>query len=269
MDIPGIDPFVWRFGSLGVRWYGLFMAISIAVGIWYLVRAGRQRHLSEDFLFNLSLVAVVGGILGARLVYVLTNLDFYLLHPAQIIRIDMGGLSFHGALLGGALAGWWYAARNRVPLAPLLDLAVPGVATGIALVRIGNIFNREILGYPAVILGGARHPAQLYGSAIGVVLLLLFWRQTRQDPPDGYRFWTAVIWYSILRFVNEFFRVQNPHFLIDYVNPYLGIGAVTLTQWLTPLFLVVAWLYRRKALQADRRWHAPKDSPVYEPPPKS
>jgi len=189
VDIPGLDPVVFRLGPLAVRWYGLLMAVSIGIGIWYFVTMGRRRRLSEDFLYNLALIAVVSGIVGSRLVYVATNLDYYLANPIMMLRMDLGGLSFHGAIAGGVLGGWWYAARNRVPTAPLMDLALPGIATGVALVRIANIFNREILGFPAGVLGGARHPAQLYGSAIGIIILLIFFYQTRRGVPDGYRFW--------------------------------------------------------------------------------
>lgn len=268
MDIPGISPFMFQIGPIAVRWYGFFMAVSIAIGFVYMYRQGRRLRLSEDFIYNIAIVAVLAGIVGARLVYVLTNLDYFTQFPAQIIRLDMGGLSFHGGILGGVLAAWWYAARNRVPMAPLLDLAVPGIATGILLVRIGNVFNREILGFTAEVLGGARHPAQLYGSAIGLVLLLIFWYQTRWNAPDGYRFWSAVLWYSVLRFINEFFRVENPHFIIEWTNTYWGVGAVTLTQWLTPLFLIPAWYYMRRSLAAGKHWRASKESRVYQPAPE-
>ena len=139
MEIPGLDPYVFRIGRFGVRWYGLFVALSIAVGIYYFVNAGRRRRLSEDFLYNLALVAVVGGIVGSRLVYVATNLDYYLANPAMIIRTDLGGLSFHGAVGGGVLAGLWYVARNRVPAAPLMTMTVAGLDWFIALASMARL----------------------------------------------------------------------------------------------------------------------------------
>lgn len=240
MDIPGIDPYLFRLGPLGIRWYGFFMALSMAVAIVLFVRQGRRRGISEDFLVNVGLVGIVGGVVGARLIYVLTNLPYFLQFPAEIPRVDHGGLSIHGALLGGVVAIWWYASRKKVPLQPLLDWAVPGVAIGIALVRIGNIFNREILGHPAAILGGARHPTQLYGSAIGLVVLILFLIQSRRETRDGFRFWSFFLTYSILRgAVEETFR-DNPLYVVHYVDFHYGIGFMTMTQWATIALIPIA-----------------------------
>lgn len=239
------------------------MAISIAAGFMYILNEGKRKGLSEDFLYNVGMGSVFFGFVGARLVYVLTNLPSYLENPIEIIRIDHGGISIHGGIVVGVLFAWWYAKRNGYHLLPLMDWGVPGIALGVALVRIGNIFNQEILGYTAGILDGARHPVQLYGSAIGVVMLIIFALQTRRDPqpPYGYRFWTAVFVYSLLRFVEEAFRAENPHFLVDFMNPHWGVGGITLTQWLTPLFLIGALIGMQYAYRvASRGLHIDKDA---------
>ncbi|MBE3589680.1 MAG: prolipoprotein diacylglyceryl transferase [Firmicutes bacterium] len=264
MDIPGINPYIFHIGPLGVRWYGFFMAISMAVAIFFFVRAGRRRGLSEDFLYNVSLVGIMSGVVGARLLYVLTNPGYFQQFPSEIIRIDHGGLSIHGALLGGVLGVAAYARRYRVPVSPLLDWAVPGVAVGIALVRIGNIFNREILGHPAAILGGARHPAQLYGSAIGILLLLLYFHQSRRETPDGYRFWTFVAVYTALRgAVEETFR-DNPLYLVQYVNEEWGVGFMTLTQWVTLPILAFAVYMLVRAKRLNLHWRPEPGHPAAE-----
>lgn len=269
MDIPGINPYVFHIGPLGVRWYGLFMAISMAIAILVFVREGRRRGIDEDFLYNLSLLGILGGVIGARLVYVLTNLPYFLQFPAEVVRLDHGGLSIHGALFGGVLTVWWYASRRRVPASPLLDWTVPGVAVGIMLVRIGNIFNREILGHPAGILGGARHPAQLYGSAIGLVVLLVYLYQSRREMPDGYRFWTFLLVYSVLRGgVEETFR-DNPLYVVHYVQPYLGIGFMTMTQWATIVLIPFAAYMMRLTRRRDMHWRPEPGHPVYAGPPEA
>lgn len=264
MDIPGINPYVFHIGPFGVRWYGFFMAISMAVAIFFFVRFGRRRGLSEDFLYNVSLAGIVSGIVGARLMYVLTNPEYFLQFPSEIIRVDHGGLSIHGALLGGVLGVAAYARRYRVPVSPLLDWAVPGVAVGIALVRIGNIFNREILGHPAAVLGGARHPAQLYGSAIGLLVLALYVYQSRRETPDGYRFWSFLAAYTALRgAVEETFR-DNPLYVIQYVNEEWGIGFMTLTQWVTLPILAFALLMLVRSKRLDLHWRPEPGHPAAE-----
>ena len=216
------------------------MAISMACGIYFLVRRGRAIRADEDDVYNLALLVILGGVIGARLVYVLTNWHDFALAPGDIWRIDQGGLSIHGALFGGLCAGLWYAARRRLRFWALTDGFVPGACIGIFLVRIGNIFNGEILGRTSILLGGARHPAQVYEMVMALVLWFQYWRGLRRSPADGVLFWNFVFWYSIMRFVSEMFR-DNPLYIIQAVSPLLGVGMVTLTQWFTPLILGVAW----------------------------
>src|SRR5690606_7634691 len=104
-------------------------------------RDGLKLGYNEDFLYNSILVALIGGIVGARAVYVLTNWTAYAGDWLAMIRIDQGGLSFHGGVIGGALLGGWYVARRNCSVEELLDLVVPGIAIGIILVRIANLIN--------------------------------------------------------------------------------------------------------------------------------
>jgi phosphatidylglycerol:prolipoprotein diacylglycerol transferase len=159
------------------------MAISVAVGFYYLLRGGLRLGYEEDFLYNLAFIIVLAGIVGARLVYVFTNWSAYAMDPWSIIRVDFGGLSFHGAVIGGALAAVPYLRKKKVPFNAIADLAVPGLALGIALVRWANIVNDEVVG--RVTVNGFQHPAQLYGSAIGVTLLIINAIQARRKPPAG------------------------------------------------------------------------------------
>jgi phosphatidylglycerol:prolipoprotein diacylglycerol transferase len=239
------------------------MAVSMAIGIHYFVRRGRHTGVDEDTLYNFALLAILGGVIGARLVYVLTNWSYFAQQPGQIVRVDQGGLSIHGALLGGLVFSLWYAYRRSLPYWALLDGMVPGTVVGVFLVRIGNIFNGEILGHPAGILGGARHPAQVYEMVFALILWVAYWRQLHTDPADGVPFWSFVVWYSILRFVSELFR-DNPHYLIDYTNHYLGIGVLTLEQIFTPLVLVLALLALRWRRAVDL--HTVTRGPRWSPP---
>lgn len=212
------------------------MAASMALGIHFLGRRGARAGVDEDTVFNMALLAILGGVIGARLVYVLTNWGYFAANPGQIVQVQQGGLSIHGAIIGGMSAAMWYAARRRLPFWVLMDGMVPGVCIGIFLVRIGNIFNGEILGHHAVILGGLRHPAQVYEQVFAVILWVIYWRQVRRDSADGVPFWSFMVGYGILRFISELFR-DNPQYLMHYTNHYLGIGLLTLTQIFTPLIL--------------------------------
>jgi phosphatidylglycerol:prolipoprotein diacylglycerol transferase len=248
MYIPGINPYIFHIGSFGVRWYGFFMAVSMAIGIWWLVKR-LAPAVGEDFIYNLALVAIVSGVVGARLVFVFTNPGYFLHNPGQIPAVYLGGLSIHGALGGGVLGVWWYCRRCGKPLWPVLDATVYGIAWGIILVRIGNIFNQEILGRPSAFWFG-RHPTQIYEMIMGAILLYTYVRLLRRDLPDGYLFWNFFLWYTVLRFITEAFR-DNPLYLIHYVNGTYGFGFVTLTQWFSPLLFAIAYFARRWRLQVN------------------
>ena len=212
------------------------MAISMAIGIHYFVRRGLRAGVDEDTLYNMALLAILGGVIDARIVYVITNWHYFQINPGQILQIYKGGLAIDGGLIGALSFAMWYAYRKRLPFWSLMDGMIPGTCAGIFLVRIGNIFNGEILGHPAVILGGHRHPAQVYEMVFGLILWVLYWRNLRRDPADGTLFWGFVVGYSILRFISEMFR-DNPQYLVHYTNHYLGIGFLTLMQIFTPLSL--------------------------------
>ncbi len=250
MYIPGINPYIFHIGSFGVRWYGFFMAVSMAIGIWYMVKRLAPK-LSEDYVYNIALVAIVCGIIGARLVFVFTNPGYYIHYPWQIPEVYLGGLSIHGALGGGILGVLWYSRRVKKPFWPVMDATVYGICWGIMLVRIGNIFNQEILGHHSAFWFG-RQPAQIYEMIMGAILLYSFLRNSRKEPapPDGFFFWNFFLWYTVMRFCTEAFRA-NPTYIIHYVNHTYGIGFVTLTQWFSPLLFAIAYFARRWRLQVN------------------
>jgi len=252
-----IDPVLIRIGPVAIRWYGVLMASAVGLGFYYLRRDATKLGYSEDFIYNLTFLIVLGGIIGARAVYVLTNLSSYQGAWIDMIRIDQGGLSFHGGVIGGAIAGGLYAARRKYSFNELADLVVPGLAIGIILVRIANLINGEVLGRTTE-LWFDRQPAQLIGSAVGVALLLIHNRLARFRRPAGYLFWSFVFYYSLLRGLVEESVRANPLYAWGYVNETWGIGFFTLTQLVTPIFMALAWWMRRRAIQADRTPMGPK-----------
>jgi phosphatidylglycerol---prolipoprotein diacylglyceryl transferase len=182
---------------------------------------------------------------------VIVNYSYYLQHPAQILRIDQGGLAFHGGLIGGLGTFACLHKRLRIPFLEGIDLAVPGISTGIILVRIANIFNQEILGRTTTFFPFARHPAQIYGSLIGLILLLIYFHQKRKQPYyPGRLFWSFVLYYSILRgFVEETFR-EMPLIVWGYTNAQFGFGFFTAVQVFTPLLIAIS-LYMLHKIQQE------------------
>lgn len=250
MYIPSLSPYIFSIGPLHIHYYSVFMIISILIGFYLISRQRERIGVSEVVLENATLWAVVGGIVGARLVFVAANDAGWFIHdPMQILRIWQGGLAWHGAVGGGLLAAWLYLRNKGVNFSLFMDGVVPGVAVGIILVRVGNIFNHEVLGHTAAILGGARWPVQPIGSAIGIFLLLHFYWYLRKNPPAGAQFWSFLFYYTLLRGLIEETLRADPTLFIHWSDPTLGIAVTTVLQVWTPFILVASWLIWRFAVK--------------------
>ena len=244
--VLNLKPYAFSIGPIKIYWYGIFMGISFLIGTYYLLQQGRKKGLDEDFLLNLAIITLLGGIVGARLVFVMANFPYWFINnPIQVLKIYQGGLAWHGGLLGGLLSGITYAYKKKQNVNMLMDLTVPGLAAGYMLVRIGNIFNQEVLGRTTQ-LGFERWPAQLIGSGIGLVLLIRYFILQKKDIKPGYQFWSFIFYHQLLRGLVEETIRDNPLFIIGYLNTTVGIGFFTLTHLITPAILILAYIMMKR-----------------------
>jgi len=104
-----MHPIAFVIGSLTVRWYGIMVALSIAISVIVVYLEAGHQGINTDNVLDLAIVAVIGGILGARIGWIVTSPDvvWYLAHPLRILAIWEGGLSYFGGILGGVIAGWF------------------------------------------------------------------------------------------------------------------------------------------------------------------
>lgn len=247
MYIAKLHPIAIHLGPVGVHWYGIFMVMAILGGSYYVLERVRQLGEDPDELSRVVLWTVLWGVIGARLVFVLANDPQWIWQdPVQALRIWDGGLAYDGAVGMGVLAFWYQLRSKPLLFNHIVDWAVPGIGLGIFMVRIGNIFNHEVLGRMTE-LGFGRWPEQLWGSFIGVFLILrYFWIERNRAVPPGYQFWSAMFYYAILRgFIGETTR-DNPLYIWHYLNPHWGIGFTTLMQLFTPPILVFTGLMMRR-----------------------
>ncbi len=261
MLIDTISPVIFTIGPFTVRWYGVMVAVSFLIGTYFILKNGKERGYTEDQLLNSLIIAVICGLIGSRFIYVITNLPYYLDNPAQIIRIDQGGLSFHGALIGGIGSFALIHRKVGIALREGIDLSVPGFTFGIMLVRIANIFNQEILGRPTEFFPFPRHPAQIYGSLIGLILFILYLRLKNRKPYyPGELFWSFALNYSIMRgLIEETFR-EVPLIAWGYINTYYGVGFFTTVHVLTPLFIGFSWYMLKKTREQPLLEHDPNET---------
>ncbi len=224
----GLDPELFEIGGLSITWHGLFTAVGVVAGVWVSAILGRRAGIAEDTIYNMALALVIGGIIGARTLYVLENLDLFGDDPLEVFAINTGGISIYGALIGGTLGASAYAAWRRLPRwGVMADIAAIGAILGMAVGRIGDVINGEHFArttdwpigvlytnpnspsYPFFINQPplAQHPAvayELVGDLIIFVLLLLVARRVFKR--DGMVFFAWAFLYSAMRFGISFLR---------------------------------------------------------------
>ncbi|HEY6043598.1 MAG TPA: prolipoprotein diacylglyceryl transferase, partial [Nitrosospira sp.] len=170
---PNISPVFFEAGPLQFRWYGLMYLIGLTIA--YFVIKGKAEAqslgLSKDQVYDMVVWAAFGVFIGGRIGYVLFyNLSYYVEHPAKIIAVWEGGMSFHGGLIGTIVALIWFGKRQGIPIYTIADMAASVTPIGLGLGRLGNFINGELFGRPTDVAwcmvfpnGGpaCRHPSQL------------------------------------------------------------------------------------------------------------
>ena len=143
-----MNPILFSIGKIKITYYGLMYAISFILGIELGKRYGKQKGISPDTIENYAFVAMLSGLIGGRLYYVLFNLDYYINCPADIIAVWKGGMAIHGGILGGIIGTCIYGFIKKTNPLLLADIAAPSLLLGQAIGRIGNFMNGEIYGVP-------------------------------------------------------------------------------------------------------------------------
>jgi phosphatidylglycerol---prolipoprotein diacylglyceryl transferase len=221
-----VRPELVQFGPLAVRWYGLFFALLFWIGFLSARWQFQVEKKDERFLNSLLTHLVVGTIVGARLGHCLFyEPAYFLAHPLQIPMVWQGGLASHGGAIGVLVALFLYSRRHPdQPYLWLLDrIAVPTALAG-CFIRLGNLFNSEILGLPSRVPWAfvfervdqvPRHPAQLYESLaylLVFVLLLLLYRRYRAQTPRGLLLGIFLVTVFTARFFLEFLKERQEDF---------------------------------------------------------
>ena len=276
LPYPDIDPVAFSVGIFSVKWYGLAYSAGLIIA-WLTIRKllntpwlwpGGRAPFVADVADNLVLYVIIGTVIGGRLGQVLLyDLSFYAEHPAEILRIWKGGMSFHGALIGAGLAIWYFARRAHVPALTSMDLCCAGMPLGLIIGRLANFINSEHWGRPSDVPwamvfpnGGplSRHPSQLYeafleGAVMYVIIrLATHWYGALKHPGLVAGIW--VVWYAIARMIAEMFREPE-------VGHWLNIGPFTAGQIYCIPMLIVGGALIVLAMRNDRSTAANKDLP--------
>lgn len=215
-----------KIGPLSLRWYGLLFALAFVFGFIILTRVYKLEKKPQTDLEQLSIYVILGTVIGARLGHCLFyDPSYYLSNPLEMVKVWEGGLASHGAAIGILIALYLFSKKKKdQSMLWVLDRLVIVVALGGALIRLGNLFNSEIIGMQtdvpwAFIFASVddvpRHPAQLYESIayfISFGVLYFVYMKQNKYLKQGFIFGLFLILIFGFRFIVEFIKEDQSAF---------------------------------------------------------
>ncbi len=231
-----------------VHSYGFMLALAFLIGAAIARREARRRGISEECILDLVLWACIGAVIGARTLFVLLEWPYYSQNPGAIISLQgggLGGLSFHGGVIGGVVAGLAVVRRYNQDPWQMADLVAPILALGTAITRVGCFLNGCCYGYVSEVFWAVpcalgdphdRHPTQLYAVAANLALFgFLWWRRHRTKYPGQLAVFYVLI-YAVLRSVIEIWRESQilvaPFKTTQVANAVIIVAALLVDRYL-------------------------------------
>ena len=262
-------------GIIQIYWYSIFIFLGILSACIVIYREFKKRNVDEDFFINLAFNSIIFGIIGARLYYVLFNLEYYLTKPIEIFKVWNGGLAIHGGIFAALIFIAMYCKKHRYYTLKITDMLVVGLIIGQAIGRWGNFFNQEAygavttfaalqkVGLPEAIINGMyilgeyRQPTFFYESVwclFGFIAMLMIrkYKYLRKGQLTGF----YLIWSGIERFIVEAMRVDS-----------LMLGPVKIAQLVSIVFIatgiILMFFYKNKENKKDDLYSG--KTKVFEP----
>ncbi len=268
----GLDPQLFEVAGIEVTWHGVFTAVGVVVGVAVAAVFGRRAGFNEDSIYNVALALVIGGIIGARALYIIENWSLFEDDLGDIFAVNTGGISIYGALIGGTLGAWGYAMVSRLPDIPrAADIAALGGIMGMAVGRIGDVINGEHFAKstdlpwgvsytdpnsPSYLRFGGpeavQHPAvayELLGDLVIFALLVLVYTRVRRS---GVAFFSWMLLYGALRLGVSFFRLDDIVWLGLRTAQLIAIASMALAV-LAIIYLLRTPPQKERLSRAERR----------------
>ena len=260
MFTHNLDPVLFDFGFIAIRWYSLAYIGGVLAGWWFgkkiinkrLQDTGQKFDLREfdDLVTYLIISIIVGGRFGYIIFY---NPGYYISNPLDIIKIWEGGMSFHGALIGVISGTYLFAIKRKISSLFLLDIIACVSPIGIFFGRIANFINGELVGkvtnaswgviFPNIDMV-ARHPSQIYEALLeGIILFFILnifiFKKNYKTGSCSFLF---LIFYGFFRIFSEIFR--EPDVQLGYLFNFFSMG--TILSFLMIIFGIIIFVFIRK-----------------------
>jgi phosphatidylglycerol---prolipoprotein diacylglyceryl transferase len=270
ITFPKIDPVAITIGPFAIRWYALAYIAGIVLGWIYARSLIKKERLwggpapitlvqLDDFILWVTIGIIVGGRTGYVLFY---NPAFFIQHPAEILQLWNGGMSFHGGFLGCVAAVMLFAIKNNISILSLGDITTAVAPIGIFLGRLANFIKGELWGreadasvpwrmvFPDDPSQLFRHPSQLYEAALeGVLLFAILAVMVRMDAlkRPGLILGSFIAIYALARITSEFFREPDPQ--LGFLWGGLTMGMLLSVPMIIVGAILIMMAWRREAPQ--------------------
>ena len=223
-----MNPILIELGNIKIYWYSVLILIGVLLGSYIVTKESKRFNISQSKISDMLFYTIIFGIIGARLYYVIFNLDYYINYPIDIIKVWEGGLAIHGGIIAGITYLIYYTKKKNLNLLQITDIFAPGLLIGQAIGRWGNFFNSEAHGSITTIVhlkklmlpnfiiegmyidGNYYIPTFFYESLICIIglIIILIIRRTKIIK-TGQITGFYLIWYGIGRYIIEAYRTDS------------------------------------------------------------
>jgi phosphatidylglycerol:prolipoprotein diacylglycerol transferase len=242
-------PILFQFGPLTVYSFGAFMALAALAAAWVVSAELRRRRYDSELASSMVFAAAVGGLIGARILFIAEEWQGFLAAPWKYIFTG-AGFTWYGGFFGGAAAVSWVLKKNKIPWLVGADIGAPALALAYGVGRIGChvagdgdwgavtdmpwgvAYTNAIVGWADPNSGipyapGVRvHPTPIYEFLQGVLVFGILWALRKKNFAPGTLAWLYLILAGSMRFIVEFWRI----------NPQVGFG-LSEAQWFSLLLI--------------------------------
>ena len=246
-----MNPVIFTIFGIDIQWYSILILIGIVIGLILLEKEAKKFKYPKDLIFNICFWAIIMGIIGARIYYVLFNFSYYSNNLLEIFAIWNGGLAIHGGIIAGVLTVLFFAKKYHLNFLKLLDMAAPSLILAQAIGRWGNFFNGEAHGIATTYtelknllipefvidgmnIGGIYYLPTFYFESLwcllGFIILLIIRRL--KYIKVGATTCIYLMWYSLGRFFIEAWRTDS-----------LMIGGFKIAQIISIILFITGLVY--------------------------
>lgn len=215
-----------NLGFIQIHYYSICIFIAMLIGVFLVFREAKRQNIEENIIVDLLFYAIIIGIIGARLYFVLFHISYYLNDPLSIFKIWEGGLAIHGGIIAALIFIYFYTKKKELNLLKILDVLVVALLIAQAIGRWGNFFNSEAHGpettletlnnlfVPEFVINGMQIngiyylPTFYFESILcllGFIIILIIRKKCKIGDLTAF----YLVWYGLVRFYIESFRTDS------------------------------------------------------------